>query len=174
MNWWIIGLQAFTIIAVLWVRYSVKTAHGMIIENHKADLQTQIDRMKTEYTEIQTYKIKVITEFLEYFLKILVDKKTQEDLFSDPKKSLDFQLKISNFGVSLFLFASDETIIKYNEWRSQTKENPNDPRGLAYFAEFVIFLRKDIGYSNTKLDEVKFLNLIITDTEEKIRTLIQQ
>lgn len=86
----------------------------------------QIIKADKEFSEIQTYKVKTIIEFLEYMHDFLSNPIKIKEMSKNQKKNIEFNRKIVNFGIYLLMFASDSTIKKYNEWRDYGKKESLD------------------------------------------------
>lgn len=149
-----------------------ETIQNGFLEKYKADLAVQINKKDKEFSEIQSYKVKMIIELLEYFNEFLSDPKKIEDISKNQKKSKEFNNKMTNLGLHLLLFASDQTVKKYNHWRDYGKKETSDKyRTLILFSEFVILLRKDIGHHDTSLEPIDHLETFLKEDKETLLKL---
>lgn len=201
-----------------------KLINDKVLENLKAELSKENVKHSIEYSEIQEYKVKRINDFLDYFSEYLIDdvknkfykkeieklkleNKTQDEstknqVKTENKHDKKFELKIEMLKLAntLILFASDETVKKYSDFRKSAtmrekeklKElqefikmnnetiDPNEKiknlismmemqkilkketeeRLIEDYADFIIALRKDIGYKNTELEKNDYKDLL--------------
>jgi hypothetical protein len=75
------------------------------------------------------------------------------------------------------LYASDEVLSKYSYFRSADYSKFSNPKLiLIYFANILKSIRKDLGYSNTKISELEILLMFINMNDkdkEEFRELIR-
>ncbi len=165
-----------------WIKDLIKSMPQLlkdtVLENHKANLQKENEKISIEYSEIQQYKVEILVKFLEYFEKFFTDEKFRNKTqIKNSNESKEFNRTFMSYGNKLMLFASDETIKKYVAFREFGKVTEQDRQFSNYlkiYGQFVISLRKDVGYSDTKITEVEYLSLWLTDTKENINKLINK
>ncbi|MBN1469451.1 MAG: hypothetical protein JXM74_01720 [Fusobacteriaceae bacterium] len=150
-----------------------KLTNDKILETLKAEFSKENTRHSIEYSQIQQYKVKTMVDFLTYFSNYFFDKDLQNKIQKNPKELMKFNLEFAKFGNHLMLFAGDETIKRYSDFRELGKTEGNEKLYLKYYSQLVLSLRKDIGYSHSELNEVDFLSLWITDKKEAIEKLIK-
>ena len=142
------------------------------LEEFKSELSKQIEIFKITQSQIQFHKTQEFIKLIEYFNKIITDKKFTHRLTTNPKEQENFNKKMLDLGVKLFFFASDETVKKYIEWRlfginSQDEQHiENKTKLVLLYAELIVLIRKDLGYENTKCNSDDFLNIILKDWED--------
>jgi hypothetical protein len=104
---------------------------------------------------------------IEYFNMLMSDKKTQEQIRTDENKRRELGNKLTDLGVKLFFFASDRTVKKFIDWRVYLLKHPGVSADaflfIRMYAEFVVELRRDLGYGETICDSDDFLNIILVD-----------
>lgn len=155
------------------IKAEINLNNDKILEDLKLELSKENNKYSIEYSEIQQYKVKTMVEFLTFFSNYFFDKGQQDKVAKNPKELMKFNQEFAKFGNHLMLFAGDDTIKKYSYFRELGKTEGNEKLYLRYYSELVLSLRKDIGYTNTEINEIDFLSLWITDKREDIEKLIK-
>jgi hypothetical protein len=115
---------------------------------------------------------KVYEELLQPFIEGMIAVQLKQKI--DEK---DLTKKMTEIGVKLAIYGSDEVINKFEKFRDFGKkplENKYDI--LIAFAKLILAIRKDSGFSNTTIDEKKILKMFITDydkNKDKFESLLK-
>lgn len=130
-----------------------------IIEKIKIEINKELELFKIKETRIQTYKTEIFSDFINLFLEIEQKNKTNKKFDSI------FENKLKKLKYFIYLYASDETILKFKEIIEISKKEVDNITAVKILGNFILSMRKDIGNINTKLNEDALLSLFITDWE---------
>jgi hypothetical protein len=146
---------------------AVKAEYSRSIEEFKNTLARELELSKIRYAELQVQKTEQVVKLMEYFNMLMSDKKTQEQIRTDENKRREIGNKLTDLGVKLFFFASDRTVKKFIDLRLYLLKHPGVSAEsflfIRMYAEFVVELRRDLGYGETICDSDDFLNIILVD-----------
>jgi hypothetical protein len=146
---------------------AVKAEYSRSIEGFKNALARELELSKISYAELQVRKTEQFVKLIEYFNMLMSDKKTQEQIRTDENKRRELGNKLTDLGVKLFFFASDRTVKKFVDWRLYLSKHQGISADafqfIRMYAEFIVELRRDLGYGETTCGSDDFLNIILAD-----------
>jgi len=147
---------------------AVKAEHTRSLEEFKNTLARELEFSKISHAKLQIHKTEQFVKLMEYFNSLLSDKKAQEQIRTDEKKRREFGSRLTDLGIKLFFFASDTTVRKFVDWRIYLLKKHQEGSAdlflvIRMYAEFVVELRRDLGYGHTTCDSDDFLNIILDD-----------
>lgn len=136
------GIQILTLIMTLYIaKMNNKSNKKLkVLEN---ELKVINDKKNIEYSQIQIYKVKKISDFLDFFSDYLIEdleekafkkiiqnnnensvnENPEEKIKKEIKRKLELQSELSKLLNTLILFAEDETIHRFKEFKQYVKEN---------------------------------------------------
>lgn len=136
------GIQILTLIMTLYIaKMNNKSNKKLkVLEN---ELKVINDKKNIEYSQIQIYKVKKISDFLDFFSDYLIEdleekafkkiiqnnnensvnENPEEKIKKEIKRKLELQSELSKLLNTLILFAEDETIYRFKEFRQYVKDN---------------------------------------------------
>jgi hypothetical protein len=146
---------------------AVKAQYTRSVEEFRNALARELELSKISRAELQIHKTEQFVKLIEYFNMLLSDKKVQEQIRTDEKKKRELGSNLTDLGVKLFFFASDNTVKKFVNWRvyllKHREGNEDALLFIRMYAEFVVELRRDLGYTDTICDSDDLLNIILVD-----------
>ncbi len=122
-----------------------------------------LERKKMVEQELREKKIPTYEDFIEtIFRQFKGDKPSEEELES---RMLDFHKKS-------IIWSSDKIIRSYLKWRRTTvkavstppKNHQEQVEMVGLFADFLIEIRKEVGYNKTKIKREEIMEMIIKDS----------
>ena len=170
----LIGISLY--VAYGWIKELPKSIHkeqqqifqhelNQELENLKNNLSKELEMLKISHAEMQIRKTEEFINFGNLQREFLTDKDLLQKLKDGEDGAVnEIQKKVLNLATGLFFFASDETVKKYGDWKMKT--NKGELSGielLRQFGKLMVALRKDLGQSDTELNEDHYLRLFITD-----------
>jgi len=83
------------------------------------------------------------------------------------KTQREFNKTMLDLGTKLFIYASDETVKKFVEWRkyglTADTVNFDSKQIIILLAELIVLIRKDVGNTDTQCTKDDFLNIMLKD-----------
>jgi len=144
----------------------VKLAYIREAEAFRATLNKEVEVLKINHTSLQVNKAHEFVEMIEYFTNIIGNFSNFKKGMNE-KKQRELNTKMVNLGVKLFFFASDDTVLKYTEWRRYSQQpSVDNVKVLKLYAELILLMRKDLGYGDTKCTIDDFLYTMLTDWDK--------
>ncbi len=128
---------------------SVKIEYLKESGQFKTELNKDLELLKISHTSLQANKVQYFTELINHLNEVLTQSGQQRKHTSKQNQE-KYQKKATLLFAKLFLFASDDTIKKWVKIRETPTEKPYQKALIVMFADFILSLRKDIGYSETK------------------------
>jgi hypothetical protein len=127
------------------------------LEELKSSFTEKIELFKITQTEIQLQKSKRALEFSAFLADLLTSGAAQ-----DPAEILRRKKVFADLGASLFLFASDDVIYRFIEFKEASVGKAQQPTGPLFvqWGAFFVSLRKDLGFTNTLCTSDDFLRSI--------------
>lgn len=132
-----------------------------LLENN---LNEKLDHLNIIRAQVEPKKIETYIKLVDFFGDIITKKKKPS-----PQQSQSF---FYDFGTKLFFFASDATIRKYLDLRKLvfSKENQilpgqlkNPEEATQLYAELILSMRKDLGYSETNCTPNDLIKIVTVD-----------
>lgn len=147
----------------------VKVEYLKEAEEFKLSLSKELELLKISHTSLQANKVQYFSELIDHLNNIHNDfKKLRKP--SNKAKLKGYQKKTTELFAKLFLFASDDTIKKWVVIRSAPKTEQVQKSLFLLFADFILSLRKDIGYNDTECNVNDVVHLLYTSSDwEKIK-----
>ncbi|QIW82061.1 hypothetical protein [Bacillus tequilensis] len=141
------------------------------LETFKSDLTTDLELLKINESQLHIHKTQEFTNLIEIFILSLSDPDYTNRLNVDPELRKEHHRKMTDLGTKLFLFASDETVKKFVEWRKfSLSESPDPIKLVEMLAELLVLIRKDLGYMHTECTKDDFLHILLKDWNENRAT----
>lgn len=137
------------------------------LQKLKSEIDTKLEKLKIYENQSAFKKSEQIEKIWNQFINITdldnLRGKQREAKFKEMKKEMN------KLFIQIFMYASDNTVKRFMEWKNFSIENEDDDEGkyiaLVLFAKFVIEYRKDLGYADTNINHVDLLSSHITDFE---------
>jgi len=108
-------------------------------------------------------KIEIYDKVIKFFFdSILASKLGQE-----PKTEEDLVQGFADMTPDLILWASDDVLNLYIEFRQRTNDNTQNSSSnpILLFGRMLLAMRKDLGHQNKQIDEVSILGTFVNDVE---------
>jgi len=148
------------IIAILSVLISaIVTVAGIVIAR-------QSEKLRAMREQLSEKKCNAYADAMMMFYSILKDSKLHR-----PTDNKAMMQKMIDTKKDIFMYGSDKVFRAFNKWLVVAFENNNKTQFDA-FLEFVLEMRKDMFYGNTKLTKHDIL-LNLTQSEEEARKLFE-
>ena len=148
------------IIAILSVLISaIVTVAGIVIAR-------QSEKLRAMREQLSEKKCNAYADAMMMFYSILKDSKLHR-----PTDNKAMMQKMIDTKKNIFMYGSDKVFRAFNKWLVVAFENNNKTQFDA-FLEFVLEMRKDMFYGNTKLTKRDIL-LNLTQSEEEARKLFE-
>lgn len=148
------------IIAILSVLISaIVTVAGIVIAR-------QSEKLRAMREQLSEKKCNAYSDAMMMFYSLLKDSKLHR-----PTNNKAMMQKMIDTKKDIFMYGSDKVFRAFNKWLVVAFENNNKTQFDA-FLEFVLEMRKDMFYGNTKLTKHDIL-LNLTQSEEEARKLFE-
>lgn len=135
------------------------------LEEFRNTLARELELFKISHAQLQVHKTEEFTSFTKLQQRLLTDVAFQTELKSGNRKAVDeLQKAALELATGLFLFASDETVRQYRDWKIGSASGKlSGKEMLLEIGNLMVALRKDLGYQQTELKAADYLRLFITD-----------
>lgn len=131
--------------------------------------------------KLREKKVEVYSKFIKSWIQTLLNIGLKSNQNSSDSKDVnpddhlqEFTKTLKEITDDLILWGSDEIIKDYCDLRKKLpNENSTEiakTSGIISFGKFMLSIRKDLGHSNTGIDEYDLMSLFITDSD-KLRAL---
>lgn len=129
-------------------------------------LKDNSEKLKIQREKLVEEKRNNYVKILEPIIRTLTGAKDKIELAKAIKHIKSFEYKKTAF--HLMLFGSDSVVKAYNNYFQYIyKSDDMDPKiMLEKLGEILLEIRKDLGNSKTKLDELDMLSFMINDIEQ--------
>lgn len=124
----------------------------------------QSEKLRAMREQLSEKKCNAYADAMMMFYSILKDSKLHR-----PTDNKAMMQKMIDIKKDIFMYGSDEVFRAFNKWLVVAFENNNKTQFDA-FLEFVLEMRKDMFYGNTKLTKHDIL-LNLTQSEEEARVI---
>lgn len=124
----------------------------------------QSEKLRAMREQLSEKKCQAYADAMMMFYSILKDSKLHR-----PTDNKAMMQKMIDTKKDIFMYGSDKVFRAFNKWLVVAFENNNKTQFNA-FLEFVLEMRKDMFYGNTKLTKHDIL-LNLTQSEEEARKL---
>ena len=148
------------IVAILSVVISAIVAVAGII------IAQQSEKLRAMREQLSEKKCNAYADAMMMFYSILKDSKLHR-----PTDNKAMMQKMIDTKKDIFMYGSDEVFRAFNKWLVVAFENNNKTQFDA-FLEFVLEMRKDMFYGNTKLTKHDIL-LNLTQSEDEAKKLFE-
>ena len=126
----------------------------------------QTEKLRAMREQLSEKKCNAYADAMMMFYSILKDSKLHR-----PTDNKAMMQKMIDTKKDIFMYGSDKVFRAFNKWLVVAFENNNKIQFNA-FLEFVLEMRKDMFYGNTKLTKHDIL-LNLTQSEEEARKLFE-
>ncbi|APH66914.1 hypothetical protein [Bacillus sp. LR_5] len=138
------------------------------LEDFRNKLTTDLELLKINETQLNLRKTEEFMRLISIIIVKLGDQDYIRDLGTKDEVKKEHNKNMTDLGSKLFVFASDNTVKKFVEYRkvSLKVNNAKDAEKLiVLLGELMVLIRKDLGYSQTKCTKNDFLNILLNDWE---------
>ena len=163
---YILGLYLFVPLSEFLFKKYFDYATQKKLEKFKNNLIEEVERIKINETQLHNYKTKEFVDLLELLCTKILDKDYVKKLSSGGKEAKEFNKRINFLGAKIFLFAKDETVKKFVEWKKLWSQEPSGEDLVYCLAELVLIMRIDLGYTDTICISDDFLYTILKDYKD--------
>lgn len=145
-GWATVGIVVLTAI-LTWIGHAV-----LAEQQRKLDIARALEQRKRD----------LYVEVLKLFFEVLKKGQKKESLKQD--KLASEWIEITK---NMAVYASDDVLHLFVQFRRMAfTENQDPKRFMDWFGKIIIQIRKDLGYSNTRIEPKDVLSLFITDIEK--------
>jgi len=133
-------------------------------EKFKTELNKELELLKISYTSLQANKVQFFSELIDH-LNDFQFQFQQTRKTPNKEKQKKQQKRTTLLFAKLFLFASDDTIKKWIEIRKLPKKESDQKILFLMFTEFILALRRDIGYKDTECNAGDVIHLLYKQSD---------
>jgi len=140
MSWSTVGIIVLTAV-LTWIGHTV-----VANQQRKLEVMIALERRKRE----------LYSKFLSLFFETLKKgKKIDQDKLSD---------QLMDIAKDMTVYASDEVLRLFVQFRTMALDKDRDAKKIVeWFGEIILQIRKDLGYSTTKIETKDVLSVFIVD-----------
>jgi len=173
MNEFVNGVVVVSLLLMWWYLKGLpKRLHDEGLASFQHALDRKLELLKIAQGELQVRKSEKFVELSSFFAEGIIDTaKIQEVLKKERKNANDtkyiesYQKQLLDLSVTLFFFASDQTIRAYAKWRESGRQSsegsPVSAQDVAsLYGNLMVLIRRDLGYTDTTLSPDDFMSVI--------------
>jgi chorismate mutase len=124
-------------------------------------IKNYINELKNIRGQLSEKKYKLYSEAYDIIFQIL--KNTKNTVKISEQELINKMIEINK---DMFIYAPDNIIRKFIEWKNCTSENPTNMKHFKIYLELLIMIRKDMGNKKSLIKEKDILRSIMSSTEE--------
>ncbi|WP_063335939.1 hypothetical protein [Bacillus subtilis] len=136
------------------------------LENFRNKLTTDLELLKINESQLNIRKTEEFLRLISIFIVKLGDQDYIRDLGTKDKVKKEFNENMTDLGSKLFVFASDNTVKKFVEYRKvslKVNDEKDAEKLIVLLGELMVLIRKDLGYSQTECTKHDFLHILLND-----------
>jgi len=143
MSWLTVGIVVLTAV-LTWIGHAVLAG-----QQRKLDVMIALEQRKRE----------LYAKFLDLFFNVLKrGKKVDQDKLSS---------ELMDIAKDMTVYASDEVLRLFVQFRTMALTEERDSKTiLEWFGKIILQIRKDLGYSITRIEPRDVLSVFITDIDK--------